>query len=71
MKWISVDDRLPENEERVLIWWLRADEDKQFRPVPSSSFGKYYKWNKQWRPIGCMGNFNDQITHWQPLPPPP
>lgn len=70
-EWISVEDRLPEYGKRVLIWWLRGEEDNNLRPVPAVAFGRYYEHSEEWRPVGCMGNFNDEVTHWSELPPPP
>jgi hypothetical protein len=71
MGWISVEDRLPTDDRKVLIWWSRAEDDENFRPVPGVAFGRYIHCLKEWRPVGCNGNFNDQVTHWMPPPEPP
>ena len=59
MEWISVKDRLPEIHEDVLIW---------FRGTVC--FGDRTS-DGHWRPEGGNGNFDDDITHWMPLPDPP
>lgn len=66
-QWISVNDQLPkestpENRNIVLIW-----------------FNAFGRWGVNlgeisvghWRPISGNGNFDDQVTHWMPLPTPP
>ena len=58
-EWISVEERLPEEDVRVLVWlkedhrttYTRIDTDRLFN-------GKWVRWG------GCA-------THWMPLPPPP
>lgn len=61
-EWISVEERLPEYDEKVLIWTgrttvrgYRSHTDKQ---------GEHYKLN--W-PSNDAAN----VTHWMPLPEPP
>lgn len=61
--WISVDERLPEDRQEVLIF------------VADGFFGaymtvSYYNGNghiKSWNNI----YLNETVTHWQPLPSPP
>ena len=58
MEWISVDERLPEQEQRVLVW--------------SQSNGlhiAYLDLWRQWR--DSDDNPGKKITHWMPLPEPP
>ncbi len=58
-EWISVKDRLPEDNKEVLIYCGSYHE-----------LGWYESDNKSWRSdfLGCC---TDDITHWMPLPQPP
>ena len=55
--WISVKDRLPEEDVRVLVWlntnrsYTKIDTDRRFE-------GKWVRWVSD-------------VTHWMPLPAPP
>ena len=62
MEWISVKDRLPNDEEDYLIIYLGWD-DLIFHKVLY-----YCKTEKVW----YDNNMDEYIvTHWQPLPEPP
>ena len=54
-KWISVDDRLPEQGEEAIC--IAADGDMMI--------GKYTEWG--WM-FPC---YFEDLTHWMPLPQPP
>jgi hypothetical protein len=58
-KWISVDDRLPEIQERILLF------DSGGFGVLSGRMG-----SAGWYLEGCLDT-NSNITHWQPLPESP
>ena len=56
--WISVKDRLPKNDNRVLVYmhenrlsYTKIDTDRLVN-------GEWVRWS-------------DTVTHWQPLPEPP
>lgn len=56
--WIPVNERLPEDDQRVLVW--------------SQSNGlhiAYLDRRRQWR--DADDNYGKKITHWMPLPEPP
>lgn len=57
----------PPDDRKVLIWWTRAEEE-DYAPKPGVAFGIYVHSLGEWRPAGCNGNFNDQVTHWDYLP---
>ena len=57
VEWISVKDRLPENEERVLV---AVDSDKSDTKLDTDRM--IYR---QWVRWGMS------VTHWMPLPEPP
>jgi hypothetical protein len=66
--WISVDERLPENLERVLVNCEYG--------VTLAEFTKYNNGRTSWWAIRSIGTYEDSmlatdVTHWQPLPPPP
>ncbi len=67
-KWISVKDRLPEENERVLACYINPfRKDRPPRMMAGEGAltqivkGKVYLWCGGWHPI----------THWMPLPNPP
>lgn len=62
MKWISVKDRLPEVNQRVLVWL--KDDDEAYKAK--------YESENWFDPLPCscccwMG----KVTHWMPLPEKP
>ena len=68
-EWISVDERLPENDVMVI----------GYTPCDGFMFVGYYHeepkydW-KQWRIVTAMRStkaMKKKVTHWQPLPQPP
>lgn len=60
-KWISVEDRLPDNGADVLAY---ADDGEESRIIPSNyDRGTWFDC--------CFNCANENITHWMPLPTPP
>jgi hypothetical protein len=57
MKWISVEDRLPIDDESVLVW------DKKC----GATFGYYV--DKDWF-LNKDGRIETYISHWQEITPP-
>jgi hypothetical protein len=62
MKWINVNDRLPEDEERVAILYHTTDSKKLRKFI-----GEYVPNEERW-----VNTLSDTIiTYWMPLPEPP
>ena len=64
--WISVEDKLPENDDDVLI---SINDDYTKKDI--SSLGNFA--DSEWLINGCNENTiaGITVTHWQPLPQPP
>jgi hypothetical protein len=62
-QWISVEDRLPEDDEPVLACFVGWDDMKFIRVL------EYYSQEKEWEDWNCITHSN--VTHWMPLPQPP
>ena len=73
-EWISVEDRLPEDNTRCLIW----SDGEYYISVPhfykgrgKSNLGKRVAvWNEQYLGQDVSATFTN-VTHWMPLPSPP
>lgn len=63
MRWIPVSERLPKEDERVLIWFEWGSRDAYIE------FGRHI--NGHFRPTGGNGNFDDCVRYWMPLPAAP
>lgn len=55
-KWISVKDKMPENDVRVIVCACTKK--------CTQSINMAYRANGSWHGNGSMAN----VTHWQPLP---
>lgn len=57
MEWISVKDRLPENDNMVIIWGgIGFYMNANWYTLTGTSFPRKIEW---------------EVTHWMPLPKPP
>lgn len=66
--WISVDERLPEDDGmRVLVWDPELDDLFPITAIFDRGADEILWWN-------CGGGFPpvfENVTHWMPLPDPP
>ena len=64
-EWISVNDKLPNDREWVIVWHTGYDTPKK---------AKYKDYFAPFLPVflidGDNGN-KGEVTHWQPMPQPP
>lgn len=65
--WISVEDRLPEDETEVLCWY--RDENGEYY----CTLGWYHRTNygAGWTTDAEISGYFGCVTHWMPLPEPP
>ena len=71
--WISVEERLPEDDVPVLATFVDKD-DKKYTDVAITSYGQEYFGgkplnSKDWKPPFRYFENNYKIIAWQPLPP--
>lgn len=64
MEWIKIEDRLPENDEEVLIAYWHIPDHERYEPDWIIETGRHL--DGQW--VQLQG---ENITHWMPLPNPP
>jgi hypothetical protein len=57
--WISVKDRLPESDAKVLFYWRQGEMDIGVRRSAGGWVGKQSEYS------------DDEVTHWMGLPDPP
>ena len=62
--WISVKDRLPEWDAPVLVAY-------QVGPEPDVDIARLLPHSGRWYRSGSFALREGDVTHWQPLPPPP
>lgn len=69
-KWVSVEDRLPENDNPVLCWYLSGDGNYYHTVGICLRFNFGYIWDVEIDANDC-GYGCKKVTHWMPLPEPP
>lgn len=72
MQWISVDDRLPDNNDKVIVCCLSeiSDYGYPYDYKDACEMGFYEK--DQWYSDNPDDmDVLDNVTHWMPLPGPP
>ena len=72
MKWISVDDRLPEENQEIVMFGRSYSMENY---VSTGEFGGVHSNGPCWLEYpgdadGCLDIMSD-VTHWMPLPEPP
>lgn len=73
MEWISVEDRLPNYGDVVLIfetgyWAMGANVARFVRDEVRDNNKRPYSW---YAPQGPMHWLGQDVSHWMPLPEPP
>lgn len=63
MKWINANDKLPNKDERILMWIIFSDEFDNYEMMSCGSFGDI------WYCDYSTGGF--VVTHWAYLPDAP
>ena len=72
MEWISVEDRLPEDDELVLVFWLNEDGhyfDMDY--IEEKMWGDWFNRAEHLNIAGGNCSEDAPYTHWMPLPEPP
>lgn len=70
-KWISVKDRLPDEEENVLVWKKGYSQMGAFRVSDRRGLENFYLINDWgWGERDIVLKL-DGVTHWMPLPETP
>ena len=63
-EWISVEDRLPEDEIKYLVYGIDGETVRGYNP-------DYICWDTEDQDDFWCHAIGGRVTHWQPLPPPP
>ena len=67
--WISVDERLPEDGERILTLTRKGSINICQRHKEEDDYSSWYLWTYSRLTGGYY--LDEHVTHWQPLPPAP
>ena len=70
-EWISVDERLPDDYEEVLIWYTYCRYGDDFDDdYTTCAIGYYVHRHKMWFGRDPLGSY-PRIKYWMPLPKAP
>lgn len=70
MVWISVKDRLPEEDEPVLVYGQVLNDNPEVLGVRRMYKGDQ-EWKRTWESEDSYIYREDDVSHWMPLPKPP
>jgi hypothetical protein len=72
-EWISVNDRLPEDDGEYLVFWSLSIRGRSYRGVTCKQFDDCIGFYDEVEEVGDIyrRESNDIVTHWMPLPEPP
>ena len=70
-QWISVDDRLPEKNQKVLTFYKGTEWDNPPQDITVFSFCRNLADDPKWWVVNEILSTKRNITHWMPLPEPP
>lgn len=66
MKWISVKDKLPKDDESVLITYTFGNPNKRYVEEATCFKGEWSSPNDEY----VIGKYNKQVLAWSPMPHP-
>ena len=69
--WVSVKDRLPENNEEVLVWYEYFRYGEYNCLYQTWGIGEYFKNYNSWMIDHSTGGHKLRVIAWMPLPEPP
>lgn len=69
-EWISVEERLPESYEHVLVWYTYYRYGDYNCDYNTYAIAYYVKNYNMWGSPDPLGS-NPRIKYWMPLPKPP
>ena len=69
-EWISVEEKLPEDYEYVLVWYTYFRYGNYNKDYSDHAIAYYVEKYKMWFGKDPLGT-NPRIKYWTPLPKPP
>lgn len=71
-EWISVDERLPETSDPVLLWFTYCKDGDDTQDYSWYAIAEYSKRLKGWVNLVCEDKYcYPRIKYWMPLPKAP
>ena len=69
MNWISVKDRLPENDDPLALYWIYYGKEEQ----PVVDIAHFDTGQGAFTNMDTWWDYESRVTHWQPaeIPGPP